>query len=95
MTEPFDLDPAAEADLVALADGCLTPCRRCELEARVAADPAMAAALASQRAALGLLAAAPCATAALRARVDELAAGVPRIRRARFRRPKRHGRRTP
>ncbi len=94
MTQPFDLDPAAEADLVALADGCLAPCRRSELEARVAADPALAAALASQRAALALLAAAPCATAALRVRVDELAATVPRLRRSRLRWLKRHGRRT-
>ena len=75
MTEPFDLDPAAEADLVALADGCVGPCRRSELEARVAADPALAAALGRQRRALALLAAdAPCPSAALLERMGALAA---------------------
>jgi hypothetical protein len=71
MTEPLELHPADEADLVALADDCLRPCRRAELEARVAADPALAAALECQRRALAMLAAVcdPCATAALRARV--------------------------
>lgn len=66
MSEPLDLDPADEADLVALADGCLSPCRSPEVEARVAADPAVAAALGRQRRALALLAAdAPCPSAAL------------------------------
>ena len=73
MTEPFDLDPAEEADLVALADDCLPRCRRAELEARVAADPVLAAALAHQRGAIALLAAgSPCPTVALRARLEEL-----------------------
>lgn len=73
MTEPLDLDPAAEADLVALADDCLPACRRTELEARVAGDPVLASALARQRGAIALLAAgSPCPTAALRARLANL-----------------------
>jgi len=87
MTAPLELHPADEADLVALADDCLRPCRRAELEARVAGDPALAAALECQRRALARLGAAraPCPTAALlarvdarRPRVDALAAGARR-----------------
>jgi anti-sigma factor RsiW len=56
MNEPSThLPPEVEADLVALADGNLSPVRRIEVEARVAADPALAAALEQQRAALFLL----------------------------------------
>lgn len=71
MPEPTELHAADEADLVALADDCLRPCRRAELEARVAADPTLARALADQRRALARLATAhpPCPTAALRARL--------------------------
>ncbi len=80
MSEPLALHPADEADLVALADDCLRPCLRAELEARVAGDPALAAALECQRRALALLAAArpPCPTTALLASVDALAAGARR-----------------
>ena len=49
------LPPEVEADLVALADGNLSPLRRMEVEARVAAEPSLAAALERQRAALCLL----------------------------------------
>ena len=71
MTEPTELHAADEADLVALADDCLRPCRRAELEARVAADLTLARALADQRRALARLATAhpPCPTEALRARL--------------------------
>jgi anti-sigma factor RsiW len=59
MTTPFPhLPPETEADLVALADGRLHADRRAEVQARVAADPVLAAELATQRAALGALAAA-------------------------------------
>jgi hypothetical protein len=51
-----ELPPDVEADLVALADGNLSPVRRLEVEARVAAEPALAAALEQQRVALSLLA---------------------------------------
>ncbi len=82
MTELLELHPADEADLVALADDCLRRCRRAELEARVAADPALIAALERQRRALAMLAnaRAPCPTTALRTRVDALAAGARRPR---------------
>jgi anti-sigma factor RsiW len=50
-----ELPPEIEADLVALADGNLSPVRRLEVEAQVAGDPALAAALEQQRAALSLL----------------------------------------
>jgi anti-sigma factor RsiW len=53
---PTHLPPEVEADLVALADGNLSPVRRIEIEARVAAEPSLAAALEQQRAALSLLA---------------------------------------
>jgi anti-sigma factor RsiW len=56
MTEPFSQQ--TEADLVALADGRLSPVRAAEVQASVAADPVLAAALAAQRAALGAIAAA-------------------------------------
>jgi anti-sigma factor RsiW len=75
------LPPADEADLVALADGCLTGARLAEVEARVAADPVLADALERQRAALALIAAATLsAPPALRLRVEELQAARPNAR---------------
>ena len=66
------LSPEVEADLVALA-GNLSPVRRLEVEARVAAEPALAAALEQQRAALSLLAElTQPAPLAIRRRVCEL-----------------------
>ena len=84
MTEPeTHLPPDLEADLVALADGNVRFERRLEVEARVAAAPALAEALACQRAALAMLATAGAVTVppALRARV----AGLQRRRRRRLR----------
>jgi hypothetical protein len=76
-----ELPPAVEAELVALADGNLSPVRRLEAEARVAADPALADALAQQRAALSLLAGlTEPAPLELRRRVCELRARRRRIR---------------
>jgi anti-sigma factor RsiW len=75
------LPPADEADLVALADGCLTGARLAEVEARVAADPVLAQALERQRAALALIAAAMLsAPPDLRQRVEELQAARPNAR---------------
>ncbi|HEY6693051.1 MAG TPA: hypothetical protein VI006_09385 [Solirubrobacteraceae bacterium] len=84
MTEPdTQLPPADEADVVAFADGNLSAARRLDLEARVAAQPALAQALSEQRAALALLATAGAVPMppALRARVAELEAGRARARR--------------
>jgi anti-sigma factor RsiW len=85
MTGPHEhLPPADEADLAALADGSLTGARRAEMEARVAADPVLAEALARQRSALAMIAAATVQVPpALRMRVEELhAARAPwRLRR--------------
>jgi anti-sigma factor RsiW len=77
------LPPTVEADLVAFADGNLDPARRAEVQARVARDPVLAAALNEQRAALAMLAAAGAVPMppALRARVAELEAGRRRARR--------------
>jgi hypothetical protein len=77
------LPPQVEADLVALADGNLDATRRAEVEARVAAEPALAEALTCQRAALALLATAGAVAMppALRARVCELHARRGRERR--------------
>lgn len=74
MNEPHThLPPEVEADLVALADGNLSPVRRMEVEARVAAEPALACALEQQRSALSLLAdLTQPAPLALRRRVCEL-----------------------
>ena len=67
--------PEDEADLVALADDRLPPARRAEVEARVAAEPALAAALRQQRAALALIAQLDTrAPLELRLRVEELKA---------------------
>jgi anti-sigma factor RsiW len=79
------LPPEDEADLVALADDRLPPTRRAEVEARVAAEPALAAALAQQRAALALIAQLDTrAPLELRLRVEELKAS--RVKRRRRRR---------
>jgi anti-sigma factor RsiW len=86
MTESLDFPPAVEADLVALADDCLSRCCRSEVEARIAADVALTAALEDQRRALSLLAAAaPRPSLALRSRVAELAAAAPAPSRRRVR----------
>ena len=75
------LTPEDEGDLAALADGRLHGPRRAELEARMAADPALAAALEGQRAALALIAASSIAAPlALRMRVEELEAARPAAR---------------
>ena len=70
------LSPQDEADLAALADGCLHGPRRAALEARLASEPALAAALVAQRTALSLIAASSVpAPPGLRMRVEELEAG--------------------
>jgi anti-sigma factor RsiW len=86
MTEPdTQLTPEDEADLVALADGNLSAARRAEMEARVADEPALAAALARQRKALALLADLDTpAPLELRLRVEELKAHRRRLRRGRW-----------
>jgi anti-sigma factor RsiW len=86
MTEPdTHLPPEDEADLVALADGNLPPARRVEVEARVAGEPALAAALEQQRAALALLAGLTTpAPLELRLRVEELKAHRRRLHRRRW-----------
>jgi hypothetical protein len=86
MTEPgTHLTPEDEADLVALADGNLSPTRRAEVDARVAAHPALADALARQRSALALLAGLDTpAPLALRLRVEELKDHRRRLRRGRW-----------
>jgi hypothetical protein len=86
MTEPdTHLTPEDEADLVALADGNLSAARRAEVEARVAADPALATALARQRTALAMIADLDTpAPLALRLRVEELKAHRRRLRRGRW-----------
>jgi anti-sigma factor RsiW len=76
LPDPYPrLSPADEADLAALADGRIDPARRAEVQARVDADPALAAALARQRAAVRALAVVSeqvSAPLALRARIEEL-----------------------
>jgi anti-sigma factor RsiW len=75
------LPPDDEADLAAFADGCLFGPRRAELEARVATDAELAAALERQRAALAMIATgSPAVPAALRRRVEELEAARPAAR---------------
>ena len=83
MTGPQEhLSPEDEADLVALADGCLSGDRLAETQARVAADPELAEALQCQWAALAKLAAAAVpAPLELRLRVEELKTSRPRRRR--------------
>ena len=83
------LPPEDEADLVALADGCLFGPRRAELAARVAIDPTLAEALERQRMALAMIAAvAQPAPLDLRLRIEELRSAPPPPRLwARRRRP--------
>ena len=67
------MPPEDEADLVALADGCLYGPRRAELERRLAVEPELADALEGQQAALSLLNASYVpAPLSLRLRVEEL-----------------------
>jgi len=82
MTEPSEhLPPEDEADLAALADGSLYGPRRDALEARLAREPDLAAALARQRAVVArLFATAPPAPLSLRMAVEELEAPVVRRR---------------
>jgi anti-sigma factor RsiW len=83
MTEPLEhLPPEDEADLAALADGSLYGPRRAALEARLASEPELAAALARQRAVVArLIATAPPAPLSLRMRVEELEAAQPVVAR--------------
>lgn len=72
-----DLSPADEAALAAFADGRLDATEGAELQARIDADPALAAALGRQRAALTLIIGAAedtSAPMALRARIEALQA---------------------
>jgi hypothetical protein len=86
-THTHELSERDRRDLAALADGRLTGRRAAALEARVAKDPALAAALARQRIASTTMrsaAAATSAPASLRERVDAAprARASPRRRRA-------------
>jgi anti-sigma factor RsiW len=94
--DPDRLLPRDEADLAALADGRLDPARRDGVLARVAAEPALAAALERQRVGVAAITAAAgevSAPVALRRRVEAMEAerSAPRRRsggwRARGRRP--------
>jgi len=75
-----------EAELARLADGTITPDRRAALEARVAAEPLLAARFEEQRRAVGLLAeVAPAAPDRLRRRIEaERRQAAPTVRRRRF-----------
>jgi anti-sigma factor RsiW len=75
MTDPQpQIPPGTEADLAALAEGRLDPDRRAAVEALLAADPDLAAALDQQRRALAAIAAASItAPGGLRARLDDAA----------------------
>jgi anti-sigma factor RsiW len=88
MTEPQPLPEADEAALAAYADGRLDPAERAELDARLAGDPALAAALERQRAGLVAITTAAgsvSAPLALRSRVEAMQRGEagPRRRRRR------------
>jgi hypothetical protein len=75
--EARGLSPEDEADLAALADGRLDPSRRSALEARLAAEPELAAAFERQRVAVAAIARAVEGTSAplaLRARIERLEA---------------------
>jgi hypothetical protein len=70
-----ELTPDEEQDIVALADGRLDPERRVALERRAQEDPRLAAAIARQRVAVGMIAGAVqqvSAPLALRAAVERL-----------------------
>ena len=78
------LSPEEEADLAALADGRLDPARRAAVEARLAAEPELAAAFERQRvavAAIGRAVEETSAPLALRARIERLEAESGRGRR--------------
>ena len=78
------LSPEEEADLAALADGRLDPARRAAVEARLAAEPELAAAFERQRvavAAIGRAVEGTSAPLALRARIERLEAESGRGRR--------------
>jgi hypothetical protein len=92
MTEPTPLSESDEAALAAYADGRLEPAERAELEARLASEPALAAALDGQRVGLAAITTAVesvSAPLALRARVEAMERGeataAPRRRRERRR----------
>jgi len=75
MSEHPPLSHSDEADLAALADGRLDPARRAGLEQRAEEDPALAGAIARQRAGLSAITAAADSTSApmaLRARVEAM-----------------------
>ena len=76
-SEEPGLSPEEEADLAALADGRLDPARRPAVEARLAAEPELAAAFERQRvavAAIGRAVEETSAPLALRARIERLEA---------------------
>jgi hypothetical protein len=91
MTEHPPLSEPDEAALAAYADGRLEPAERAELEARLASEPALAAALDQQRlglAAITTAAGTVSAPLALRTRVEAMERGetaAPRRRRERRR----------
>jgi hypothetical protein len=90
MSEPYPLSESDEADLAALADGRLDPARRAEVEARVEAEPELAAALARQRRGLIAIAAAAedvSAPLALRVRIEAMQKEAAAPRRRGFRLP--------
>ena len=73
---PDQFDASLEGQLAALADGRLDPEHRALLEARVAAEPALARALADQRSAVSLITSAAAGVDAphdLRMRIDRAA----------------------
>ena len=77
LPDEHGFSPETEADLTAFADGRLDPARRAEVEARLAAEPELAAALQRQRVAVAAIARAveeTSAPLALRARVERLEA---------------------
>jgi hypothetical protein len=91
MTEHPPLSEPDEATLTAYVDGRLEPAERAEFEARLRAEPALAAALDQQRAGLSAITTAVesvSAPLALRARVEELQRGGGKVTR-----PKRERRR--
>lgn len=86
MTEDTPLSEHDEAALTAYVDGRLEPAERAELEARLASEPALAAALDRQRAGLTAITAAVesvSAPLALRTRVEELQRGGGKVNRPR------------